>query len=85
MPTFEVYSLAIIVAFIVSYAIGRSYLRLSGKVLAVAIALLILIASALTMVLGQRDFAERSVIIVYYFLVVGVTLYFIRFTKEDSE
>lgn len=84
MIAYEIVLLACITIFIIGYAIGGPHLREISRVLVTAIALLFLVAAAITTVLGQRDFAEQLAIMTYYLLITVVILYLMNFIREGT-
>lgn len=74
----------IVLALIAVYIIALVYFRLESRV-AIAMALTLLIATAITMVLGMEDLAEQLAIYTFYFLVAEVSLPFVQYIRGNSK
>lgn len=80
MPLGEI----IVLAAIALYIIMVASFRLEPRV-AIAVAFAVLIASAITMLLGMKDLSEQLAIYTFYLLVAGVVLLLIHHIREGSK
>jgi hypothetical protein len=80
MPSIEIIALAAIAIYIIVMA----YLRLEPRV-TIVVAFALLIASAITMLLGMDDLSEQLAIYTFYLLVAGVVLLLIHHIREGSK
>lgn len=74
----------IILALIAFYIIVMACFRLEPRV-TIAVALALLIATAITLVWGMRSLADKLASYAFYFLVATVVLLFIDYIREEPK